>query len=96
MYKVVFSKQAQKDSKKLKAVGLKSNTVNLLKILKTDPMQNPPPFEKLLGDLNGCYSRRINIKHRLVYQILQKDKTIKIIRMWSHYGDNWLLKYKFN
>ena len=88
MFKIVFSKQAQKDSRKLKAAGLKNNAVNLLEILKTDPRQVPPPFEKLLGDLNGSYSRRINIKHRLVYQILQNDNIIKIIRMWSHYGDN--------
>lgn len=88
MYKVVFSKQAQKDATKLNAAGLKSNAISLLEIIKSNPWQTHPPFEKLLGDLGGCYSRRINIKHRLVYQILDQDKIVKVIRMWSHYGDN--------
>ncbi len=88
MYKVVFTKQAKKDSKKLRDAGLKNNALKLLEILKIDPKQTHPPFEKLLGDLGGCYSRRINIKHRLVYQILYKEQIIKILRMWSHYGDN--------
>lgn len=88
MYRVIFSKQAQKDAVKLNAAGLKNNALSLLEIMKANPQQNPPPFEKLLGDLNGCYSRRINIKHRLVYQILDQDKIVKVIRMWSHYGDN--------
>jgi Txe/YoeB family toxin of toxin-antitoxin system len=88
MYKIIFTKQSQKDSRKLVSVGLKNNALKLLKIVEADPMQKPPPFEKLLGDLSGCYSRRINIKHRLVYQILRQDRIIKIIRMWSHYGDN--------
>lgn len=88
MYKIIFTKQAQKDAKKIKSAGLKNNTIKLLEIIKGNPKQNPPSFEKLVGDLAGCYSRRINIKHRLIYQILEKEKVVKIIRMWSHYGDN--------
>lgn len=88
MYKIYYTKQAQKDSRKLKNLGLKEKTANLLKILENNPWQDYPPFEKLSGDLEGCYSRRLNAKHRLVYQILQKEKHIKVIRMWSHYGDN--------
>ena len=88
MYKIVFTKQAQKDSKKLQSSGLKNNAISLLEILRVDPVKTPPPFEKLLGDLDGCYSRRINIKHRLVYQVLHQEKSVKVIRMWSHYGDN--------
>jgi Txe/YoeB family toxin of toxin-antitoxin system len=84
-WKLVFTKQAQKDAKKIAQSGLKPQTERLLEILKTNPYQNPPPYEKLLGDLSGACSRRINIQHRLVYQIFDKIKTVKILRMWSHY-----------
>jgi len=84
-WKLVYTRQAQKDAKKIAAAGLKEKTLKLLKILENDPFQNPPPFEKLLGDLKGAYSRRINIQHRLVYQVLSKEKVVKIIRMWTHY-----------
>ena len=80
-----YSKHAQKDAKKLKAAGLKSKTENLLDILEHNPFQNPPPYEKLVGDLTGAYSRRINIQHRLVYEVIEKDKIVKILRMWTHY-----------
>ena len=78
-------KQAQKDAKKLKGTPLAQKTKELLAILEKDPYQNPPPFEKLLGDLSGAFSRRINIHHRLVYQILKKERIIKVLRMWTHY-----------
>ena len=84
-WRIVFTKQAQKDAKKLSASGLSSNAEELMKILCDDPYQTPPPYEKLLGDLDGAYSRRINIQHRLVYQIMDNEKTVKIIRMWTHY-----------
>ncbi len=84
-WQLVFTKQALKDTKKIKAAGLKSKVEELLGILQNDPFQNPPRFEKLVGDLSGAYSRRINIQHRLVYQVLNKIKTVKIIRMWTHY-----------
>jgi len=84
-WEIVYTKQAQKDAKKLEASGLKEKTVNILEILKKDPYKTPPPFEKLVGDLTGSYSRRINIQHRLVYQIYDNIKTIKVIRMWTHY-----------
>ena len=84
-WKLVYTKQAQKDAKKLSSAGLGSKAKSLLEILAKNPFQNPPPFEKLVGDLEGAYSRRINIKHRLIYQILKKYKTVKIIRMWTHY-----------
>lgn len=84
-WQLVFTKQAQKDAKKLAASGLKSKTEQLLEILKKNPYQTPPSFEKLVGDLSGAYSRRINIQHRLVYQILDDIKTVKIIRLWTHY-----------
>ncbi len=84
-WKVVFTKQAQKDSNKIAKIGLKRKVIELLKILEHNPYQNPPNFEKLVGDLAGVYSRRINIQHRLVYQILDDKKIIKVIRMWSHY-----------
>ena len=80
-----FTKQAQKDAKKLSASGLKPKAEALLEILREDPFRNPPPFEKLVGDLTGAYSRRINIQHRLVYQILPKVKIVKVIRLWTHY-----------
>lgn len=84
-WKLVYTKQAQKDAKKLSSADLRPKAEALLKIIEKDPFQNPPPFEKLVGDLKGAYSRRINIKHRLVYQILKKSKTVKVIRMWTHY-----------
>ena len=84
-WRLVYTKQAQKDSKKLAAVGLRPKAEALLGILKKNPFQASPPFEKLAGDLKGAYSRRINIKHRLVYQVLKRYKTVKVIRMWAHY-----------
>ena len=85
MWRIVFTKQAQKDAKKLAAGGLRSKAEKLLNILRENPYQTPPPFEKLVGDLFGAYSRRINIQHRLVYQVLADDKVLKVIRMWTHY-----------
>ncbi len=85
MWKIVFTKKAQKDAEKLVSSGLKAKTENLLNILKQNPYTSPPPFEKLSGDLTGVYSRRINIQHRLVYQIYEEEKTVKILRMWTHY-----------
>ena len=82
---IVYTKQAQKDSKKLKSAGLKSKAEALLQILQENPFQTPPPYEKLVGDLEGAYSRRINIQHRLVYQIFNDIKVVKVIRMWTHY-----------
>lgn len=84
-WQLVFTKQAQKDAKKLAATGLKSKAEDLLKILAQNPFQTRPPYEKLVGDLSGAYSRRINIKHRLVYQVYEKEKVVKVIRMWTHY-----------
>lgn len=84
-YKLLFTKQAQKDAVKIKNAGLKENTLELLEILKNNPYQNPPPYEKLTGDLAGAYSRRINVKHRLVYQVLVEQQLVKILRMWTHY-----------
>jgi toxin YoeB len=84
-YKVVFTKQAQKDAEKLSASGLKTKTEQLIKILRKNPYQTPPFYEKLVGDLAGAYSRRINIQHRLVYQVIEDKKIVKIIRMWTHY-----------
>lgn len=84
-WRLVFTKQAQKDAKKIVQANLKPLVSRLLDILREDPYRNPPPFEKLVGDLSGAYSRRINIQHRLVYQILDDINTIKIIRMWTHY-----------
>jgi Txe/YoeB family toxin of toxin-antitoxin system len=85
MWRIVFTKQAQKDAKKIAASGLRSKVEHLLSILQENPFQNPPPFEKLVGDLSGACSRRINIQHRLVYQVLEKEKTVKVLRMWTHY-----------
>ncbi len=85
MWRVVFTKQAQKDSKKLHAAGLRPKAERLIEILRENPYQTPPPFEKLLGDLSGAFSRRINIQHRLVYQILDDEKVVKVIRIWTHY-----------
>jgi toxin YoeB len=84
-WNLVYSKYALKDAKKISAAGLKDKTLVLLEILKADPFQNPPPYEKLVGDLQGAYSRRINIQHRLVYEIFRKEKTVRILRMWTHY-----------
>ena len=84
-WRLVFTRQAQKDAKKLAAAGLRDKAQILLDLLADDPYKSPPRFEKLVGDLSGAYSRRINIQHRLVYQILQDSRTVKIIRMWTHY-----------
>ena len=84
-WQLVFTRQAQKDAKKLEHSGLKPQAERLLEIIKDNPFKNPPPYEKLVGDLSGAYSRRINIQHRLVYEVLDDIKTIKIIRMWTHY-----------
>jgi len=84
-WELVYAKQAQKDAKKLAASGLKNKAKDLLEIIKENPYQNPPPYEKLVGDLSGAYSRRINIQHRLVYQVYEKERVIKIIRLWTHY-----------
>jgi Txe/YoeB family toxin of toxin-antitoxin system len=82
---LVFTKQAQKDAKKLSSAGLRPKAEALLEVLRKNPFQNPPPYEKLVGDLAGAYSRRINIQHRLVYQVLPEIKTVKVIRLWTHY-----------
>ena len=84
-WKLVYTNQAKKDAKKIVSSGLKPKAERLLEILKEDPYKNPPPFEKLVGDLSGACSRRINIQHRLVYQVLDDIKTVKVIRMWTHY-----------
>jgi toxin YoeB len=84
-WQLAYSKQAQKDVKKLKAAGLKPKAEELLAVLAKDPFQNPPPFEKLVGDLAGAYSRRINIHNRLVYEVFAKQKTVRVLRMWTHY-----------
>lgn len=81
----MFTKQAQKDAKKLAESGLKTNAQALLAVIALNPFQNPPPYEKLVGDLSGAYSRRINIQHRLVYEVLATEKIVKVLRMWSHY-----------
>jgi len=85
IWTVVFTRQAQKDAKKLKSAGLRPKTQHLLDILKKNPFQKTPPFEKLVGDLAGAYSRRINIHHRLVYQVFKEENVVKVIRMWTHY-----------
>lgn len=85
MYKLLFTKQAQKDAKKLKSSNLKSKAEDLLQILKDEPFQDYPPYEKLIGDLTGSFSRRINIQHRIVYQVLEDEKIVKVLRMWTHY-----------
>ncbi|OQB98593.1 MAG: Toxin RelK [Spirochaetes bacterium ADurb.Bin110] len=84
-WRLVFTKQAQKDAKNIAQSGLKPQVIRLLDLLRADPFQNPPPYEKLVGDLSGAYSRRINIQHRLIYQILKDIHTVKVIRMWTHY-----------
>jgi len=84
-WNLAYSKFALKDAKKLSAAGLRDKAQNLLDQLAVDPYQNPPPYEKLVGDLRGAYSRRINIQHRLVYEVFRKEKTVRILRMWTHY-----------
>lgn len=84
-YRLVYTRQAQRDAKKISRAGLKKNVINLLSILEENPYQSSPRYEKLLGDLEGAFSRRINIQHRLVYQVIEEDKVVKIIRMWTHY-----------
>jgi Txe/YoeB family toxin of toxin-antitoxin system len=84
-WRIVYTRQAQKDAKKIAAAGLRQKAEELLEILYKNPFQTPPPFEKLIGDLSGAYSRRITIQHRLVYQVLQETKIVKVIRMWTHY-----------
>lgn len=84
-WEIVYAKQALKDAKKLAASGLKQKAQTILAILANDPLQNPPPYEKLVGDLTGSYSRRINIQHRLVYEIFAKEKVVRVLRMWTHY-----------
>jgi toxin YoeB len=84
-WKIVYTRQAQRDARKIAAAGLRSKAEKLLEILSKNPYQTPPAFEKLMGDLSGAYSRRINIQHRLVYQILDEERIVKVIRMWTHY-----------
>ena len=83
---IIYTKQAQKDAKKLASSGMKPKAQKLLAVITENPYQNPPPYEKLIGDLAGAYSRRINIQHRLVYQVLDEVRTVKVLRMWTHYG----------
>ncbi|WP_373184119.1 Txe/YoeB family addiction module toxin [Halomonas campaniensis] len=85
-WRLVFTRQAQKDARKLASSGLKPNAQELLDLLAEDPYRKPPPFEKLVGDLAGAYSRRINIQHRLVYQVLEDERVVKVLRLWSHYA----------
>ena len=84
-WRVVYTRHAQKDAKKIAQSNLKKKTIELISLLEQDPFQNPPQFEKLVGDLEGAYSRRINIQHRLVYQVLTEERTVKVLRMWTHY-----------
>ncbi len=84
-WQIVFAKAALKDAKKLAAAGLKPKAQALLDVLAIDPFQNPPSYEKLVGDLEGAYSRRINIQHRLVYEVFKKEKVVRVLRMWTHY-----------
>jgi len=87
MYKVVYSKQALKDAKKLSSVFLDKKAKALIELIKNDPFQKPPPYEKLVGNLSGSFSRRINIKHRIVYEVREDEKLVRISRMWTHYGE---------
>lgn len=84
-WQIVYAKQALKDAKKLSASGLKQKAQELLAVLKKNPFQNPPPYEKLVGDLAGAYSRRVNIQHRIVYEIYDQEKVVRVLRMWTHY-----------
>ena len=85
MWNIFYTKQAQKDARKLASSGLKNKAEELLRIISENPYQNPPPYEKLVGDLSGALSRRINIQHRLVYQVYEQEKSVKILRLWTHY-----------
>jgi len=85
MWELVYAKHALKDAKKLSASGLKQRAQELLAVIASDPFLNPPPFEKLVGDLAGAYSRRINIQHRIVYEVFSKEKIVRVLRMWTHY-----------
>ncbi|MEG1515279.1 MAG: Txe/YoeB family addiction module toxin [Clostridia bacterium] len=87
MYEIVFTRKAQKDKALIKQAGLDDKVKALLSLMMENPLCNPPEYEKLSGDLKGCYSRRINLKHRLVYEVYEKEKTVKVLSMWSHYGD---------
>ncbi len=84
-WRVVFTRQARRDARKLARSGLKQKARLLLDLLAVDPLRNPPPFERLVGDLAGAFSRRINVQHRLVYEVLEHERTVKVIRMWTHY-----------
>ena len=84
-WRVVFTKQARKDARRIGLAGLRTKAEQLLSMLADDPFQKPPPFEKLIGDLRGAYSRRINIQHRLVYQVIENERVVKVLRMWTHY-----------
>ncbi|MGD1068500.1 MAG: Txe/YoeB family addiction module toxin [Bryobacteraceae bacterium] len=84
-WQLVFTKRAQRDARRLASAGLRPRAEQLLRVLADDPFRRPPPFEKLLGDLRGAYSRRINIQHRLVYQLIKDERTVKVLRMWTHY-----------
>lgn len=84
-YQLLYTTAAQKDAKKLSNAGLKEKALQLLNMIAENPFQNPPPYEKLIGDLSGAYSRRINIQHRLVYQVLEMEKIVKVLRLWTHY-----------
>ncbi len=86
-YRIVYAKQAQKDAKKISRSNLKEKALELIDLLQEDPFRKPPEYEALVGDLSGAYSRRINIQHRLVYQVYEEEKVVKILRMWTHYGD---------
>ena len=86
-YRIVYAKQAQKDAKKISRSNLKEKALELIELLEEDPFKNPPEYEALVGDLSGAYSRRINIQHRLVYEVYEEEKVVKILRMWTHYGD---------
>lgn len=85
MWEIYYTKQAKKDAKKLASAGLKKKAQGVLALIQENPYQNPPPYEKLVGDLDGAYSRRINIQHRVVYQVLEKEKIVKVLRLWTHY-----------
>jgi len=85
MWEIVYTKHVQKDSKKIIESGLQEKVKKIVSILESDPFQNPPPYEKLIGDLSGAYSRRITIQHRLVYQVFENEKTVRVLRMWTHY-----------
>ena len=87
VYRIVYRKKCIKDISKIKSAGLEKNVKNLIEVIKENPFKNPPPYEKLVGDLDGAYSRRINIQHRLVYQVYENEKIVKILSVWSHYGD---------